>query len=161
MAEPGLRLLLVCLGNICRSPMAEGAMRARIAQAGLGSTVTIDSAGTADWHAGRPPDPRAVATAHRHGVDISGLRARPLRLHDFGAFDWLLCADADNLADLRARAPAGASARTALLLDWAGLHGPIADPYSGGLDDFERTWGQVDAAAQALVARLRSSGGAG
>ena len=103
-----MKLLLVCLGNICRSPLAEGALAHRIAASPLAGRVQVDSAGTGDWHAGQPPDPRAIACARGHGVDISGQRARQLRRSDFLEFDWLLCADPQNLRDVLARAPAGA-----------------------------------------------------
>ncbi|HVI60073.1 MAG TPA: low molecular weight protein-tyrosine-phosphatase [Luteimonas sp.] len=160
MAEPQ-RLLLVCLGNICRSPMAEGALRARLREARLDRIVEVDSAGTGGWHAGDPPDRRAIAAAGRHGVDIGGLRARQLRADDFAAFDWLLCADHANLRDVRALAPGDGLARIALFMDWAGLAGAIADPYTGGEDHFEQVWRQVDAAALAAVARLRDGRPAG
>ena len=154
MAEP-LRLLIVCLGNICRSPMAEGALRARLPAAGLSNDILVDSAGTGAWHAGEPPDARTIATAARHGVDISDLRARQLRADDFTRFDWLLCADRNNLCDVSALAPVQGHARTALLLPWAGLSDPadIPDPYTGGVADFERVWQLVDAVAAAIVAR--------
>ena len=155
-----LRLLVVCLGNICRSPMAEGALRARIEEARLGHRIAVDSVGTGGWHAGEPPDRRSIATAARHGVDISGLRARQLHVRDYRDFDWLLCADLDNLADVRARAPAGATARSALLLDWAG-QGPgaeVPDPYTGSGDEFERVWAMVEAAARAIVGRFAERG---
>lgn len=159
MTEP-LRLLIVCLGNICRSPLAEGALRARLQAAGLGQVACVDSAGTGDWHAGDPPDRRAIATARRHGVDIGGLRARTLRAEDFRDFDWLLCADDANLRDVRALAPEDAHAQVALLTEWAGLRGvglsgEIPDPYTGNMDAFERVWTLVDDAAQGAVARLR------
>lgn len=161
MAEPP-RLLLVCLGNICRSPMAEGALRMRLDEAGL-RHVTVDSAGTGDWHAGDPPDRRAIATAARHGVDISGLRARQLQPADYTRFDWLLCADLQNLRDVRARQPAAASARIELFTRWAGVDGSgdgaIPDPYTGGHDEFEHVWSVVDAAAAAAVRRLRAAAG--
>ena len=150
------RLLVVCLGNICRSPLAEGALRARIEASPLAGRVEVDSAGTGDWHVGEPPDHRAIATAARHGVDISVLRGRQLQLADFEGFDWLLCADRSNLRDVRARAPAGAAERAALLRAWAGAGegAEIADPYTGGQSHFDTVWAQVDAAAQAIVARF-------
>ncbi|WP_242108559.1 low molecular weight protein-tyrosine-phosphatase [Luteimonas aquatica] len=151
-----MRLLVVCLGNICRSPMAEGALRARIEEAGLSASVRIDSAGTGGWHAGEPPDPRAIAAARRHGVDLSGLRARKLQARDFERFDALLCADHANLRDVRAMGPAGGRAEVALLMEWAGQAGVVPDPYGGGEADFERVWRQVDGAAQAIAARLRA-----
>ena len=154
-ADP-TRLLVVCLGNICRSPLAEGALCARIAASPLAGKVEVDSAGTGGWHAGAPPDRRAVACARRHGVDIAGLRARQLRAADFADSHWLLCADAGNLRDVRRLAPATARNRIALLLEWAG-QGPgeeVPDPYYGDDAGFEHVWRLVDAAAQAVVARL-------
>ena len=156
MAEP-LRVLVVCLGNICRSPMAEGALRARIEAARLGHRITVDSVGTGGWHVGEPPDPRSIATAARHGVDISGLRARKLHARDYRDFDRLLCADLDNLAEVRRRAPdAAAAARASLLLDWAGQgsDAEVPDPYTGGDHDFEQVWALVDDAARAIVDRV-------
>lgn len=150
------RLLVVCLGNICRSPLAEGALRARIGASPLAGTVDVDSAGTGGWHAGAAPDRRAIACARGHGVDIAGLRARQLRASDFDDFDWLLCADAGNLRDVRRLAPAAARDRVALLLDWAGT-GPgeeVPDPYYGDAAGFEHVWRLVDTAAQAVVVRL-------
>lgn len=150
-----MKLLAVCLGNICRSPLAEGALRARLDAARL-DWVQTDSAGTGGWHVGAAPDRRAIACARGHGVDIAGLRARQLRVADFEHFDWLLCADAQNLRDARAIAPDGLADKAVLLLDWAGIEarGEVVDPYYGDASDFERSWAQVDAAAQGIVARL-------
>ena len=156
MSAGPTRLLVVCLGNICRSPLAEGALRARIEASPLAGRVMVDSAGTGGWHAGEPPDRRAIACARGHGVDIAGLRARQLRARDFEDFHWLLCADAHNLRDVRALAPPGARERTALLLDWAGTvpHGEVPDPYYGDGSHFEGVWQLVDTAARAVVDRL-------
>jgi protein-tyrosine phosphatase len=150
-----LKLLIVCLGNICRSPLAEGALRARLAASPLAGKVEVDSAGTGDWHAGQPPDRRAIACARGHGVDISMLRARRLRPGDFEDFDWLLCADRQNLRDVLRRAPADARAKVALLMEWAGVQADaeVPDPYTGGAEDFEQVWRLVDRAAQAVAAR--------
>jgi protein-tyrosine phosphatase len=150
-----MRLLMVCLGNICRSPLAEGAMRAHLDRHGL-DWVEVDSAGTGGWHAGEPPDPRSIAVAAGFGVDIRAQRARRLRAADFEAFDWLLCADRSVLRDVRAMAPAGTPAQAALLLEWAGLEdvADIPDPYTGDAEDFRRVWSLVDAAAAGIVARL-------
>jgi low molecular weight protein-tyrosine phosphatase len=152
------RVLLVCLGNICRSPMAEGMLRARIEASALAGRVVVDSAGTGAWHVGRPPDPRAIATAARHGVDISGLRARQLARGDFDRYDWLLCADASNLRDVRARGPAEAHSRCALLLEWAGLAAAadVPDPYSGAVEQFEAVWSLLDRAALGVMTRLEA-----
>ena len=149
------RLLVVCLGNICRSPMAEGALRARIEAAGLTHRIEVDSAGLGNWHAGQPPDRRAIKCAAGHGVDISGLKARQITDADYTAFDVLLCADADVLYTVRAHAPAGATAHTELLLDWSGLgaNAQIPDPYTLNAAAFEHAWDLVDSAAQAIVAK--------
>ena len=151
-----MKLLVVCLGNICRSPMAEGALQARLAASPLAGRVQVDSAGTGGWHAGEPPDRRAIACAQGHGVDIAGQRARQLHAADFEVFDWILCADRANVRDVLRLAPAARRERVALLLEWAGIRagGEVPDPYTGGPDDFQRVWRLVDSAAQAVVARL-------
>lgn len=160
MAEP-VRLLVVCLGNICRSPMAEGILRARIEASPLRGRVLVDSAGTGDWHVGRPPDHRAIATAASHGIDIAGLRARQFRRADAELFDWLLCADHDNLFDVRARLQPDAHSRAALLLEWSGVgvSMDVPDPYFGELDGFEHSWRLLEQAADGVVARLLSAPG--
>ena len=151
-----MKLLVVCLGNICRSPMAEGALQARLAASPLAGRVQVDSAGTGGWHAGEPPDRRAIACARGHGVDIAGQRARQLHAADFEVFDWILCADRANVRDVLRIAPAARRDRVALLLDWAGVkaEGEVPDPYTGGPEDFRQVWRLVDSAAQAVVARL-------
>lgn len=155
-----MRLLMVCLGNICRSPLAEGAARAHLDQRGL-DWVDVDSAGTGGWHTGEPPDRRSIAVAAGAGVDIRAQRARKLRAADFEHFDWLLCADRSVLRDVRAMAPAGATAQAALLLEWAGqgAGAEVPDPYTGGVDDFRRVWAMVDAAAAGIVERLAAGRG--
>jgi len=147
-------ILFVCLGNICRSPLAEAAFRKAARDAVL--DVEIDSAGTGDWHAGKPPDHRAQAVALRNGIDISGLRARQIQAADYTRFTHILALDHDNLRAIRANAPAEASAHTALLLDMvAGREGQaVADPYFGEDAGFETTWADVVHAADALVERL-------
>jgi protein-tyrosine phosphatase len=157
-----MRLLMVCLGNICRSPLAEGAVRAHLDRRGL-DWVTVDSAGTGGWHAGEPPDPRSIAVAAASGVDIRAQRARKLVQADFRHFDWLLCADRSVLRDVRAAAPAEARERVALLLEWAGQEAgaDIPDPYTGGPEDFRRVWAMVDAAAAGIAARIASARVAG
>jgi len=151
-----MNLLVVCLGNICRSPMAEGALRARLAMSALAGRVRVDSAGTGGWHAGEPPDRRAIACARGHGVDIGGQRARQLSSGDFEDFDLILCADRANVRDVLRLAPSGRRERVALLLEWAGIEtgGEVPDPYTGGPEDFQRVWRLVDSAAQAVVARI-------
>lgn len=147
-------VLFVCLGNICRSPLAEAAMRAEARSAGL--TVEIDSAGTSDWHIGKAPDPRSVEVAKGWGIDISGLRARQVTEDDFRRFTHIYAMDAQNLADLRSMAPADGTAEVALILDT--IHGregaSVADPYYDGEEQFEFTWRDVTTAARAIAARL-------
>lgn len=151
---PPPSVLFVCLGNICRSPLAEAALRKAASEAGL--TIIVDSAGTGGWHVGEPPDKRAQAVARRHGLDISGLRARQVERDDFRRFDHVFALDPDNLAGLRAIQPADGTAEVALLLDLVpGRAGQgVHDPYYGGEAGFETTWRDVDAAAQGLVRRL-------
>lgn len=152
---PGI--LMVCMGNICRSPMAEGALRQRLAAAGLAQALRVDSAGTSRAHAGEPPDPRAVACAARHGVDIAAQRARGLEPEDYDRFDYLLCADRSVLHDAGVRKPRTAHAQVVLLLDWAGQgRRDVPDPYYGGSRDFEHVWRLVDAAAAEIVARVQA-----
>lgn len=152
MAEPAV--LFVCLGNICRSPLAEAAFRAEAAKAGL--AVHIDSAGTADYHVGEAPDPRAIRTAARFGIDISGYRGRQAIAADFARFTHIFAADHDNLGNLERIAPAGHGANLSLLLDLVpGREGQsVADPWFGEEEGFLTTWEEVTAAARALVTKL-------
>jgi len=148
--------LFVCLGNICRSPLAEAAFRDAAARAGLAAEA--DSAGTGNWHVGSPPDPRSQAVALAHGVDISDLRARQVSAEDFRRFDWILALDPQNLRDLRRIAPADGTARLLLLNDLVpGLEGePVPDPYYGGEREFETVWAMVQAGAEGLVRAMRA-----
>lgn len=148
------RLLFVCLGNICRSPLAEAAMRDAAGREGV--AIEVDSAGTGDWHIGKPPDRRAIATAARHGIDIGGLRGRQVGLDDFDAFDRLIALDRDNLAALRALAPEGARAQLSLLLDYAdGRSGQdVVDPYFGEDEGFEQAWRDIRAGVEGLLAEI-------
>ena len=155
MAEASV--LFVCLGNICRSPLAEGALRAAAAARGL--AVTVDSAGTGGWHVGAPPDPRAQAVARAHGVDISGLRARQVGAVDFDRFTHVVAMDRDNLAALRRLAPTGGAALSLLLDHVPGRAGQsVADPYYGGAEGFRTTWADVSAGAEGLLARIAERG---
>jgi protein-tyrosine phosphatase len=149
-----LSVLFVCLGNICRSPLAEAALRAEAERLGL--KVEVDSAGTGDWHVGRPRDPRAQAVAARNGIDISHLRARQVEAEDFRRFEHVVALDSENLADLRALRPADATAELSLLLDHVpGREGEaVADPYYGEDADFDATWRDVTEGAEALARKL-------
>jgi protein-tyrosine phosphatase len=128
-----MKVLMLCLGNICRSPMAEGVLRSRAAARGI--DVHVDSAGTGGWHAGDPPDPRAIAAALGRGVDLAALRARKLERADFQRFDIILAMDSDNLAQARALAPARGGAKVVRFLDHAGIGGDVPDPYYSGRFD--------------------------
>ncbi|EAU43075.1 protein-tyrosine-phosphatase [Fulvimarina pelagi HTCC2506] len=147
-------VLFVCLGNICRSPLAEAAFTREAGELGL--DVAVDSAGTGDWHVGNPPDERAQALAERHGVDISGYAARQVEPEDFHRFSHIVALDRENLANLKRLRPAGSTATLSLLLDHVdGREGePVADPYYGGADGFETTWADVSSGAKALAASL-------
>ena len=147
-------VLFVCLGNICRSPLAEAAFRSAAARAGL--EAQADSAGTGDWHLGEPPDPRARAEAERHGLDIAAYRARQVTPEDFHRFTHIFALDGNNLSDLRKIAPVDAEAALALLLDWVPGHEgrSVADPYFSEADGFTETWREVSMAAEALVSKL-------
>ena len=147
-------VLFVCLGNICRSPLAEAAFRAEAARAGLDAIA--DSAGTADYHVGEAPDPRSIRTAARFGIDIAGFRGRQASAQDFHDFTHIFALDHANLAGLQRIAPAGHGAHLGLLMDLvAGREGQaVADPYYGDEAGFLITWNEVSLAAHALVAGL-------
>jgi protein-tyrosine phosphatase len=155
---PVSSILTLCLGNICRSPMAEGLLRARFAEAGL--DIRVDSAGTGGWHVGKPPDPRTIAAARRNGIDIAALRARRLSPEDFHRFDLILAMDADNHATALAMRPPDGAADVHLFLDYAtGSRGDVPDPYYGGDDGFQAMFEMIDAAAAGLVQRLQAASG--
>jgi protein-tyrosine phosphatase len=151
-------VLFVCLGNICRSPLAEAAFRAEAERVGL--DVEIDSAGTGDWHVGHPPDRRAQEVARRHGVDISDLRARCVTARDFDRFDHIVALDRENLAALRALRPAASRAQLSLLLDHVPERRgePVADPYYGDAGHFDLAWRDVTEGARGLARVLHRGG---
>lgn len=155
-AVPRQSVLFVCLGNICRSPTAEAVFRAKARRAGLAPRLTIDSAGTGEWHVGDPPDWRAVAHAAKRGYDLSSLRARQVTRADFGRFDWIFAMDRSNLAELERMRPREHAGHLGLFLELAPHLGrrEVPDPYDGGPDGFEVVLDLVEAASAALVTRL-------
>ena len=146
------------MGNICRSPTAEGVMRGLVAEAGLSDRIALDSAGTGGWHAGDPPDPRSVAAAAQRGIRVDGA-ARKVRLADFDDFDLLVALDGANARDLRRVAPDDvAAAKVRLLREFdpaADGDLDVPDPYYGGADGFGRVLDLVDAACRGLLDELR------
>ena len=153
-----MRILFVCLGNICRSPTAEAVLRSLAAREAPEMTLEVDSAGTAAYHVGEPPDPRTRQAAARRGYDLSALRARVVEPSDFERFDLILAMDRENLRVLRRRAPAGAQQRLRLFLEFAPEAGPedVPDPYYGGPNGFEEVLDLVEAAARGLLVHLRT-----
>ena len=155
-----MKLLFVCMGNICRSPTAEGVMRSLLREQGLEDEIEIDSAGTGGWHVGDPPDTRATAAARRRGIVLDGA-ARQVRLSDFEDYDLLLAADRENLAHLRAIAPSeDARAKVRLLREFDPRSDgapdlDVPDPYYGGPDGFEDVLDLVEAACRGLLDEVR------
>ncbi len=153
MAERTTSVLFVCTGNICRSPTAEGVFRHLARSRGLAERILIDSAGIIDFHAGEPPDPRAVEHAARRGYDLSGLRARQLTLADYHNFDRILAMDRTHLRELKGEAPKGTLGRIARFLDyseaWRGQDVP--DPYYGEARGFEEVLDMVEEASSRLL----------
>ena len=145
------RILFFCMGNICRSPTAEGVMRAKLAAAGI--DVEVDSAGTHDYHIGAPPDERSQEHASLRGHDLSALRARKLLAADFERFDLVLGMDADNLAHAERLCPPAQRGRLKLLMDYAPHTGKrhVPDPYYGGAAGFDEVLDLVEAACDGLV----------
>ncbi|MBS0580953.1 MAG: low molecular weight phosphotyrosine protein phosphatase [Proteobacteria bacterium] len=154
-----MKILFVCLGNICRSPTAEAVTRTLAAREAPELALELDSAGTAAYHAGSPPDARTVAAAARRGYELSRLRARVVRPEDFDLFDLILAMDQENLAALRRRAPVSAQARVRLFLEFAPEleRREVPDPYYGGPNGFEEVLDLAEAAARGLLAYLRRS----
>ena len=154
---PLIRVLMVCSGNICRSPTAEAVLRARLERAGLGGRIAVDSAGTHGFHVKEPPDPRAQEAARRRGYDLSALRARNVVGEDFVRFQRILAMDQGHLQWLQESAPPDARARVELLMNHAGRfrgQAEVPDPYYGSARDFEKVLDLVEDACDGLVRDL-------
>ena len=152
-----MKVLFVCFGNICRSPTAEGVFRHLLAQEAPELRVEVDSAGTAGYHIGHPPDLRSQRAAHARGVDLSGLRARQVTVEDFLRFDLILAMDRDNLQELETMRPADSRARVRLFLEYAPELGrpEVPDPYYGDARGFEEVLNLSAAASRGLIAALQ------
>lgn len=149
-------VLFVCMGNICRSPTAEGVFRHVVSEAGLSGRIRIESAGTHAYHAGEPADRRAQQAAKRRGFTMDGIRARRVRDEDFAVFDYILAMDRDNLELLRGQAEAEHHDKIRLFLEFAGRgEAEVPDPYYGGAAGFERVLDLVEDAARGLLETLR------
>ena len=154
----GISVLVVCTGNICRSPTGEGVLRHLAAKRGLGDRVRVASAGTHDYHVGDAPDPRTLKHAAKRGYDFSAQRAAQVRDQDFSDFDYILAMDRGHLRILRGLQPAGSKAKLGLFLEasgqWKGEDVP--DPYYGGAEDFERVLDMVEEAAGRWLDRFEA-----
>ena len=152
-----LHILFVCLGNICRSPTAEGVFRHLVEQENLTGQIHIDSAGTSAYHLGEPPDQRAQAAAQKRGIDLSGLRARQTTQEDFTRFDFILAMDDDNHAKLLRQCPPGEEKRVRLLLEFAPDAGRsnVPDPYCSDADGFETVLDLIEHASRGLLQHIR------
>ena len=155
-----VRVLMVCMGNICRSPTAHGVLTQRVADAGLGDRIVVDSAGTHDYHVGRPPDERAQQHAARRGVDLSAQRARQLTARDFDAFDLVLVMDDANQHAARALCPPGQRHKLRRLTDFCTRHraSEVPDPYYGGAAGFEAVLDLVEDACDGVLAAMAPHG---
>ncbi|MDP3816271.1 low molecular weight protein-tyrosine-phosphatase [Pseudomonas sp.] len=151
-----MRVLFVCLGNICRSPTAEGVLRHKLREAGLEGCIEVDSAGTGDWHVGKAPDSRTRQAALQRGYDLSALRGRQVEAADFQRFDLILAMDSNNLSNLQRLRPGNAAAELDLLLRRYQLAlDEVPDPYYGGEEGFEQVLDLLEQACDALLVELR------
>lgn len=161
-ADPArtVSVLFVCLGNICRSPLAEGVFRHQVERAGLEHRIRIDSAGTGGWHVGEPPDPRSRDVAEAHGVSLDGQAARRVTGDDLRSYDWIVAMDRSNLSDLRRlRERHGGDGHLVLLRDFDPEpgDGEVPDPYYGGTRGFDRVYQMVERSCAALLERVTSA----
>ena len=153
--EAKTSILFVCMGNICRSPTAEGVFRHHAERAGMLERLVIDSAGTHAYHVGEPADRRARAAAERRGMSLEGIRARRVCLEDFERFDYIIAMDEDNLARLHDESPEEHRHKLRLFLEFMdGLETEVPDPYYGGAAGFERVLDLVEAASRGLLETL-------
>ncbi len=152
-----VRVLFVCLGNICRSPTAHGVFESLVTRSGLDHAIAVDSCGTGDWHVGHPPDRRAAAEARKRGYELGHLRARQVTPGDFDRFHYILAMDRTNLADLRAMRPARFQGHLGLFLGYAQGAGveEVPDPYYGPEDGFSQVLDLVEAASEGLLEEIR------
>lgn len=159
MQNADYRILFVCMGNICRSPTAEGVFRKHVDEAASGLNIYIDSAGTHAYHTGEPPDARAQRAALRRGVDLSKLRARRVSDDDFADFDMIIVMDRLNFETLRDKSPSQFHERIRLLLDFApqNSYEEVPDPYYGGINGFERVLDLVEQASAGLLIHLHET----
>lgn len=151
-----MKILFVCTGNICRSPTAEGVFRHMVEEAGLGQSITTDSAGTHGYHVGEPPDSRSCAAAQTRGFDLSALRARKVKASDFQDFDLILAMDQGHFAHLIAMRPRDARAEVKLYLDFhPDGSGDVPDPYYGGAEGFTQVLDMIEETSKALLEHAR------
>lgn len=154
-----IRVLMVCMGNICRSPLAHGLFEHLVKEEGLTDRIEVDSAGTHAYHVGESPDPRSRETAWKRGIDLSAQRARKVHPNDFESFDYVLAMDSDNLAILKSACPPEHLSKLSLFMDYAPhmADDEVPDPYYGGPEGFEKVYGLVEAAARGLLDAIRDS----
>ncbi len=153
-----VNVLFVCMGNICRSPLAHGLFEDLVEKEGLSDVIVVDSAGTHAYHVGEQPDPRSQQTALRHGIDLSGQRARRVAGTDFDRFDYILAMDQDNFSILDDKCPEEHRHKLSLFMEFAPERPEreVPDPYYGGPDGFDRVYDMVETASIGLLQEIRN-----
>jgi len=159
MNENSIKVLFVCMGNICRSPSAEGVFRKLVDNLELQADIEIDSAGTHSYHVGEPPDQRAQATALSRDIDLSDLRGRKFIPEDFKKFDYVLAMDQSNYQDMQAQNPGNGKAQLSLFLEFSRKHSEkeVPDPYYGGNQGFENVFNMIQDASEGLLQHIRKN----